>query len=126
MSLIRAFALVALSLVVLLPVLPPVGRAQAQQKDEPAPEPPIIGVVDVQRIIREATAANSIREALDEAKERLEVDIKREGEALKAEEQQLRNQQTILAPEAFEAKRRDLERQLGKGCWIKARLSLAF
>lgn len=74
-------------------------------------ELPIVAIVDVDRIKRESLAANSIREALNAAKEKLEADLRTEGEGLKAEEEQLRKQQTILAPEAFTAKRRDLEQR---------------
>ena len=105
MLLIRALALAAL--VLAAPIL-----ASAQDKAEgPASEPPVVGVVDVQRVIREAAAAIHIRDALNAAKEQMEDGLRQEGEALKGEEEQLRKQQTILAPEAFQAKRRDLEQR---------------
>lgn len=74
-------------------------------------ERPVVAIVDVDRIKRESAAAISIREALNSAKEKFEADLRAEGEGLKAEEDQLRKQQTILAPEAFAAKRRDLEQR---------------
>lgn len=83
---------------------PTPARAQKQ-------EPPIVAVLDVEKIKRDAAASASIRDAITSAKERFEAQLREEGEGLKAEEEQLRKQQTILAPDAFAAKRRDLEQR---------------
>lgn len=106
MFLNRVFVRHAVACAVLLSCVLTGPTARSQDADLP-----VVAIVDVDRIKRESLAANSIREALNAAKERLEADLRTEGEGLKAEEDQLRKQQTILAPEAFTAKRRDLEQR---------------
>jgi Skp family chaperone for outer membrane proteins len=101
MPLLRVFALVFLLLSIS-------AEGVAQSKAE---EPLVVAVVDVQRILRDAAASNSIRDAINEARVQFEAEIESEGKALKQEEEQLRRQQSILAPEAFDEKRRDLERR---------------
>lgn len=101
MLLLRAIALT----IVLLSVLSG-GHAMAQDK-----ESLLVAVVDVQRILNDAAASKNIRDALDQARVKFEAELEGEGKALKEEEDKLRRQQSILAPDAFESKRRDLERR---------------
>ena len=72
---------------------------------------PVVAILDVERIKRDSLAARSIREAFDAATRNLEADVRKRTEVLKGEEEQLRRQQTILAPEAFQERRRSLEQR---------------
>ena len=75
---------------------------------------PIIGVVDVQEVLRDSVAAKGVREAAEAKGKRLEAELNKQREDVKAREQQLRQQQTILAPDAFDKKRQELERYVNE------------
>ena len=75
---------------------------------------PIIGVVDVQEVLRDSVAATGVRAAAEARAKTLEAELNREREDLKGREQQLRQQQTILAPDAFDKKRQELERYVAE------------
>ncbi len=105
-------ALRALASMILLTAL--ASPAAAQQGKSALPEnaqiSPIIGVVDVQNALRDSTAAQGVRQAAEAKAKALEAGMKKQREEIKAREQQLRQQQTILSPAAFDQKRQELER----------------
>jgi Skp family chaperone for outer membrane proteins len=74
---------------------------------------PIIGVVDVQEVLRDSVAAKGVRDAAEAKAKKLEAELNKQREDVKAREQKLRQQQTILAPDAFDQKRQELERYVG-------------
>lgn len=86
-----------------------VGLAPAAAQNQ---VPPVIGVVDVQHVLREAKAAQVVREAAEAHGRELEERLNRQREELKAQEQQLRQQQAILSPDAFNKRREELERHV--------------
>lgn len=85
--------------------------ASAQAK---ATENPVIAVLDVQKVMRDAKAAKSIRKDVDVRRKKIEAQIGAERKKLKAEEQKLRQQKAILAPDAIAQKQRELGRRYGE------------
>ncbi len=128
---LRAYAgAAALAAAVLLPL-----QAHAQQKPaaQPAPaatpapaaapqqpagkpgEPlkaPVVAVVDVQRIMQESSASKGIQKAIESQRDSYQKEIQTLEDKLQSAENELRKQQTVLAPDAFAAKRRDFEKQV--------------
>lgn len=70
---------------------------------------PVIAVLDVQKVLRQAAAAKGIRTALEARRKAFEGEIVAARKDLKAEELKLRQQSTILSPEAANERRRILE-----------------
>ena len=123
---IRAIAgAAALAATMLLPL-----QASAQQKPAPQPaapaapavgapakpgEPlkaPVVAVVDVQRIMQESSASKGIQKAIESQRDSYQKEIQTLEDKLQNAENELRKQQTVLAPDAFAAKRRDFEKQV--------------
>ncbi len=67
---------------------------------------PIIAVVNVQQVMKDSTAAKSVREQLESKQKAFQADITKKEEALKKEDQELGKQKSVLAKEAFEEKAR--------------------
>ena len=72
----------------------------------------VIAVLDVQQVLRRAAAAKGINQAMEARRKAFEQEITSAQEALKGEETKLRQQSTILSPEAVNEKRRLLENKL--------------
>lgn len=93
----------AIVLVALLgSALPGVALAQAAGGKVP---PAIIAVIDSQRVNREAAALKNARQQLEQYRFNFQSEIAKEEEKLRAEEQEIARQRSVLAPEAFEQKR---------------------
>ncbi|MDA1099507.1 MAG: OmpH family outer membrane protein [Proteobacteria bacterium] len=87
-----------------------VNAADAKPPEVPASVgDPVIAVLDVQQVLRQAAAAKGIRVALDARRKAFEAEIEVVRKGLKEEEQKLRQQSTILSPEIINEKRRGLE-----------------
>ena len=84
---------------------PPPASAQAI-------EPAVIAVVDVQFILRESTAAESVRAQVDEIRRNHLEQVNVREEELRQQEQELKRQQSILTPHAFNEKRREFRRRV--------------
>ena len=74
--------------------------------------PAIIAVIDSQRVWRDSKAAASARQQLEQFRGQFQQEIQREEERLRNEEQELGRQRAILAPDAFEGRRREFERKV--------------
>lgn len=74
--------------------------------------PAVAAVIDYQRITREAVAFKNAREQLDKYRAGLQGEVAKDEERLRNEEQELVRQRTVLAPEAFEQRRRDFEKKV--------------
>lgn len=72
----------------------------------------IAAVIDYQRILREARAAKSIREQIDQRREAYQGEIGREEERLREADQAFAKQRSLLTPEALAEKRRDFEKEV--------------
>ena len=83
----------------------------AAQPGEPL-KSPVVAVVDVQRIMQESSASKGIQKAIESQRDSYQKEIQTLEDKLQGAENELRKQQTVLAPDAFAAKRRDFEKQV--------------
>ena len=67
---------------------------------------PVIGIVDVQRVLRTAKASKSVRPEIDRLRGEFQKTVKAQEQRLRKAEQELARQRAILAPDAFAQKRR--------------------
>jgi len=75
---------------------------------EPMPAPVIV-VIDFQEVLRGSTAAKSIQQQLERTRASYQEDISKKERDLRAAEQELQQQRAVLAPEAFQQRRREFE-----------------
>ena len=101
-------ALVVLS--VLLALAAP-AAAQGQKAKGGAP---VVAVVDVQLVLREATAAKAVRQTVETRRVAFEKELDKETQELRRAEEELRKQQPQLEPEALAERKRELERRFGE------------
>lgn len=73
---------------------------------------PVIAVLDVGTIRREAASVKSIREQIINYQNTLQSEIQKEQEALRTAQQELAKKQSLLAPEAFAEERRKFEQRV--------------
>ncbi len=71
-----------------------------------------IAVLDLNKVLIEAKAAKKAAEDIDEITKKIENDLKISDEELIKEQNKLIEAQTIMAPEAFEAKRNEYEEKV--------------
>lgn len=72
----------------------------------------VIAVLDSQMVMRDSAAAKDIRRQIESYRKAYQADIAGEEQALRQEEQDLKSQRAILAPEAFEERRLAFERRV--------------
>ena len=65
---------------------------------------PIIAVVNIQQIMKDSTAAKTVREQLENKQKSFQADISKKEESLKKEDQELVKQKSVLSKDAFEKK----------------------
>lgn len=82
-------------------MLPPMS-AFAQAGKVP---PTVIAVIDGQRVNREAAALKNARQQLEQYRFNFQSEIAKEEEKLRAEEQELARQRSVLTPEVFDQRR---------------------
>jgi len=80
----------------------------ADAQDMPSPS---IGVVDVQKVLRDSKASKSIRPTIDRMRKEFQEQVSAQEQQLRQSEQELSRQRTILAPDAFAQKRRTFSEQ---------------
>ena len=73
-----------------------------------------IGVIDINMIIRDATAFKAMREQIAKYREVFQAEIQKEEEALRTANEELTRQRTLLSSEAFSEKRRDFEKRVAE------------
>lgn len=84
-----------------------VGAADvARAKTNP---PAVIATMDSQRILRDAKAAQSIAQQIKRYVDQLQEIVKNEESALKSKQTELRQQAQILAPDALDERRNELQ-----------------
>ena len=71
----------------------------------------MIGIVDVQKILRDSKASQSIRPTINEMRKDFQKQVSEQEQRLRRAEQELSRQRAILAPEAFAKKRRTFSEQ---------------
>jgi len=79
------------------------------QTERPAP---VVGVVNIQKIMREATSAKSIREQGEKLRASYTAEVSKRQEELRKVDEELSQQQAILSPEAFQERQREFQTQL--------------
>lgn len=67
--------------------------------------PTVIAVIDGQRVNREAAALKNARQQLEQYRFNFQSEIAKEEEKLRAEEQELARQRSVLTPEVFDQRR---------------------
>jgi outer membrane protein len=95
------------ALLVLVAGLAVPGSGVAQ--DQSGPPTPSIAIVDVEAIMRQSLAVQSARTQIDEIAGNLQQSIAEEEEKLRAEEQALQQQRSLLAPDAYAERNRSLQ-----------------
>ena len=85
------------------------GQPSAQQLP-----PTVAAVIDYQQILRDASAARSIREQIEVRRKAYQDEISAEEERLRQAEQELGKQRSLLAPEAFAERRREFEKEVAE------------
>jgi len=78
---------------------------------QPLP-PPVIAVVDVQRILQESTAAKSVQTAIEAQRDAYQKEISALEDKLRGAEQDLVKQKTVLSPDAFNKRQTDFQKQV--------------
>lgn len=74
--------------------------------------PPVIAVVDVQKIMQESEAAKGVQTVIESRRDEYQKEIAGLEEKLRSAEQELRKQQTVLSPDALANKRKGFEKQV--------------
>lgn len=72
----------------------------------------VIAVLDAQRVLRDSKAGRDIRRQIDAYRKAYQAEIKAEETKLRATEEELKRQRTVLAPDVFEKRRRDFEERV--------------
>lgn len=76
--------------------------------------PAVVAVVDYQRLLREAKAARSIREQVEERRRRFQEQIRAEEQRLVEQERELTRQRGVLSAEAYAEKRSEFEQEAAR------------
>ena len=66
-----------------------------------------IATLNIQAIMKDSTAAKSVREQLDAKRKGYEAEMSKKEEDLRKEDQELSKQRAVLTPDAFEKKLKD-------------------
>lgn len=99
--------LVAVALALVVALAWPASELRAQQLP-----PTVAAVIDYQRILREATAARSIREQIEDRRKVYQDEISVEERRLQEADQAFAKQRSLLTPEALAEKRREFETEV--------------
>ncbi|MFW0777393.1 MAG: OmpH family outer membrane protein [Rickettsiales bacterium] len=67
----------------------------------------MIAVVNIQQVMKDSTAAKSVREQLEKKQKSFQAGITKKEKELKKEDQELAKQRNVLSKEAFEKKARE-------------------
>ncbi len=72
-------------------------------------KPPVLAVVDIKRVLSSAGASKKAKKAIDARRAIYERELKQHKQGLKTQREQLRKQQKVLSPAAFEQQKKKLE-----------------
>jgi Skp family chaperone for outer membrane proteins len=78
---------------------------------EPVPAPVVI-VIDIHEVVQKSAAATSIRKQLESTQKSFADELAKRERELRAAEQELAQQRSVLSAEAFQQRRRDFEAKL--------------
>jgi len=79
--------------------------ARAQGK----PPAPVIGIIDIQIILRDSKAMKAVREQIEEQRKKFQAEITEQERQLRAAGQEIEAQRTVLSPDAYGQKQRELQ-----------------
>lgn len=85
----------------------PSSRAQAQASNQLPTV--VMAIVDIQKIMRVSAASQSIRIQIDTIRTGFQAKLDAKEERLRGEDEELKRQRAILAPDAFEERRKAFE-----------------
>lgn len=85
----------------------------AAQSGDGFAEPPRIAVIDMQKIMRESQAVQSIQRQIEGQRSTYQQQLSQKEQELREKDQQLTRQRSVLSPEALQKQRRDLESEVG-------------
>lgn len=77
-------------------------------------QPPRLAVIDMQKIIRESKAVQSIQRQIEEQRSQYQEKLSEKEKELRAADENLTRQRTVLSSEAFKKKRRELEERVNR------------
>lgn len=86
--------------------------ASAQDKTEKAPVTPRIAIINVEYAMQKAKAVETARSQMKNMSEKYNKEIATEESALRTLEQELQQQRTILAPEAYAQRREEFQKKV--------------
>jgi outer membrane protein len=90
-------------------------QAAAQQPSGGATQkqmPVAIAVVDVQQLLQKSSAAKSIQQQFEAEREKLQGEMRQQQEQVRTGQQALATARTSLAPDAYEQRRKEFEKQV--------------
>ncbi len=102
---------IAATAALLLAAMAHAGPLRAQQ---PAAQPlpaPVILIVDLQQILRDAKAANGVQSTINQEYGAYTKEVAQQEDGLQKARTELERQRTVLAPEAFNMRARDLQQR---------------
>ncbi len=94
--------------VAVLIALAPVGPLRAQLQPLPAP---VILIVDLQQILQDAKAAKAVQAVINQEYSSYTKEVAQQEDELQKSRTELERQRTILAPDAFNTRARDLQQR---------------
>ncbi len=74
--------------------------------------PPVLAIIDVQKVRSESTAVKALSRRIAEQKAQHQDELREQERALREADQELARQRSILSPEAYAKKRGELERRV--------------
>lgn len=76
--------------------------------------PAVVAVIDYQKVLREAQAARSIREQVEQRRRAYQDEIAQEEQRLHEADKELARQRSVLSAEAFAERRREFELEVAE------------
>jgi Skp family chaperone for outer membrane proteins len=117
-TLLRILALAGLIAGTVLPAAAQTARPAAAAPTPAAPRgptpPPSIGVVDMALIQEQASVMKSIRDQMQKEEQGIRGDLTKRENDLRAADQDLQQQRSLLSADAYAEKRRNFEAQVGE------------
>lgn len=74
---------------------------------------PKIAVIDMQKIMRESEAVQSIQRQIEQQRSEYQEQLRQKEQQLRTADEELTRQRSVLSSDAFQKKRRELEEQVG-------------
>ncbi len=74
--------------------------------------PPVLAIIDVQRVLRDSTAVKALSRTIEEQKVQHQAELREQERTLREADRELARQRSILSPEAYAKKRGELEQRV--------------